>query len=77
MSSAVNAFFCLGTRPSFIFGSGPFFPLRKEKESPPHPVVKYCRMTRIRVEVNQYKASPLGTEMQIKPNISGIIQFII
>jgi hypothetical protein len=77
VSSAVSVFFCLGIRSSLFFISGPLFDFRNEKERPPHPVVKYCRIIRITVDVTQYTARPLGSVMQINPNISGIIQFII
>ncbi len=47
------------------------------KVSPPQPVLKYCIIIRIIVEVTQYTAKPLGSDIQRNPNMSGIIQSII
>ncbi len=44
---------------------------------PPHPLKKYCIPIRMKELTTQYKAKPLGTLMEMKPNITGINTCII
>ena len=76
MSDSFRAFFCFGTLPLDFFSTAVLSaPARKVR--PPQPVAKYCRTILIAVEVTQYRARPLGNDMQMKANISGIIHCII